>query len=263
MHEHINTCSYIRYFLREQQRTVHTGSAVLQGLRTQVLPNSWICAAVKGALWGSSLALIALWYLPCYMPSSLRQGGFSKWCTQCRTAMVLYQCNHSAMEGYKHQISTNTEFLQMNEAITDFLLCGSTSLPPNHDAASRWNWSLLTLFIVKPWRFLSAAARHLSMARAWLATGSTAGQEACNYSSLQRCQSVKDGIHAFILANPRPLPLSCLLTFPPPAPLPFFLLSHQPSSLFRWAIKERNKCKWSLVWHKSLLTQSLLKYLPA
>lgn len=36
----------------------------------------------------------------------------------------------------------------------------------------------------------------------WLATGSTAQQEACNYSWLQRCQSVKEGIHAFILANP-------------------------------------------------------------
>ena len=129
------------------------------------------------------------------------------------------------------------------------------------------NRGLLTLFIVKPWRFLSAPARHLSSARAWLATGSTAGQEACNYSSLQRCQSVKDGIHAFILANPGPLPFPCVLTFPPPAPLPFFffffLLSHQPSSLFRWAIKGRNKCKWSLVWHQSLLTHSLLKYLPA
>lgn len=123
------------------------------------------------------------------------------------------------------------------------------------------NWSLLTLFIVKPWRFLSATARHISSARTWLATGSTAGHETCNYSSLQRCQSVKDGIHAFILANPCPLPFFCLLTFPPPAP--FFLLSHQPPSLFRWAIKERNKCKWSLVWHRSLLIHSLLKYLPA
>lgn len=59
-------------------------------------------------------------------------------------------------------------------------------------------------------------------------------------------------------------PLSYILTFPPRTPLPFFfLLSHQPSSLFRWAIRGRNKCKWSLVWHTTLLTHSLLKYLPA
>lgn len=57
---------------------------------------------------------------------------------------------------------------------------------------------------------------------------------------------------------------SPFLAFSPfhlPPPYPSFLLSHQPSSLFRWAIKERNKCKSSLVWHRWLLTHSLLKYL--
>lgn len=149
----------------------------------------------------------------------------------------------------------------MNEAITNFLLCGSTPLPPKHDAASCWteaSWLCLLLS-----HDVSSVQQPDMSARTWLATGSTAGQEACNYSSLQRCQSVKDGIHAFILANPCPLHFFfCLLTFPPLAPLPFFLLSHRPSRLFRWAIKERNKCKWSLVWQQSLLTHSLLKYLP-
>lgn len=147
-----------------------------------------------------------------YMPSSLSQGGFLGGAPSVDlhwfpiTAIILYRKVKNSW------ISQNFT----NGAITGFLLCGSFKV---------WcritlHWDLLTLFIVKPWRFLRAAARHLSSARAWFATGSTAGQEACNYSSLQRCQSVKDGIHAFILANPSRLPLSCLLTFPPPTPLP-------------------------------------------
>lgn len=90
-----------------------------------------------------------------------------------------------------------------------------------------------TLFIVEPWHFLSAAARHLSLARARLATGSTAGQEACNYSTLQRCQSVKGGIHAFILASPHPLPLflaSSPFHLPPHSPQPPYPSSSFPTN---------------------------------
>lgn len=60
-----------------------------------------------------------------------------------------------------------------------------------------------------------------------------------------------------------PTPLPPHLSTSRPLPSPFFLLSHQPSSLFRWAIREGNKCKSSLVWHRPMLTHSLLKYLPA
>lgn len=196
-----------------------------------------------------------------YMPSSLSQRGFLGAAPSAELhwfhirAIILQWAVINSQVFFR--ISTNEwsnnwfSFVWFHSAATEAWRCMTL------------NWGLLTLFIVEPWRFLSAAARHLSLARAWFATGSTAGQETCNYNSLQRCQSVKDSIHAFILANPSPFLFFCLLTFPPPAPMPFFLLSHQPSSLFRWAIKQRNKCKWSLVWHRSLLTHSLLKYPPA
>lgn len=77
-------------------------------------------------------------------------------------------------------------------------------------------------------------------------------------------QSKTAFIHLFWQTPSTPL-LFCLLTFPPSNPPAefFFLFSHQPSSLFRWTIKWRNKCKRSLVWHTALLTHSALKYLPA
>lgn len=63
--------------------------------------------------------------------------------------------------------------------------------------------------------------------------------------------------------NPVNSPCLASSPFHLPPPYPIFLLSHQASSLFRWAIKEGNKWKSSLVWHQWLLTHSLLKYLCA
>lgn len=166
--------------------------------------------------------LVALLGNSSHMSSSLRPGGG---CTKCGPSLVWYSLSNSQAEGHKR---TNfSKFQQINEATTGFLLCAATKawccITPHR--------GLLTLFIVEPWRFLGAAARHLSSARAWFATGSTAGQEACNYSSLQRCQSVKDGIHAFILANPGPLPhplASSPFHLPPP---PLTLLPPFPPAL--------------------------------
>lgn len=165
------------------------------------MPQLW-----KGALCGSSLDLMSFWSTWCRHP--LIWGFFCKTWTSWINAQ-LQQYNFSDCE-------------LTSEAITFFF-----AVPPEHECCITQQRGLLTLLIVEPWRFLSAAARHLSSARAWFATGSTAGQEVCNYSSLQRCHSFKDGIHAFILAGPKIhspflasspfhlLPLTLLPPFPP------------------------------------------------
>lgn len=151
----------------------------------------------------------------------------------------------------------------MNEAITVFLLCGSTLLPPKHDAVSHSieaSWLCLLLS-----HDVSSVLQPDISARPGpgLPQAPLLDKRPAIIAHFKDASQSKTAFMHLFWQTPVHSPFLASSPFQPPAPLPFFLLSHQPSSLFRWAIKARNKCKWSLVWHRSLLTHSLLKYLLA